>query len=157
MRILNLIVEELAEVLHVDAAFAGIHDGGETADHEIRITDALNRLLNVGKLADTGGLNDDAVRLKLLLYLHKGFAEVTYKRAADASGIHLGDFHAGFLQESAVNADLAELVLNQNDLLALVTVCQEFLDERRLAGAEKSGENVNLNHVFVLSQADISR
>ena len=147
MRIFHLVVEELTEVFHVNAAFAGIHNRRKTGNHEVRIVNVQHGLLNVGKLADTGGLNDDAVRMELLLYLHKRFAEISDKRAADAAGIHLGNLDAGLLQKAAVDADFTEFVLDQNNLLAAVTVGKQFLNEGRLSGAQKAGENVNLNHV----------
>ena len=81
--------------------------------------DIFSGFLGAGKttlikklLADTGGLNDDAVRMELLLYLHKRFAEISDKRAADAAGIHLGNLDAGLLQKAAVDADFTEFVLD---------------------------------------------
>ena len=148
MRIFHLVVEELTEILHVNAAFAGIHNRSKSRNDKVGIVDVENRLLHVGKLADTGGLDNDTVRMKLFLNLDKRFAEVADKRAADATRIHLGDLNAGLLQKAAVDADFTEFVLNQNNLLAAVTVRKQFLDEGRLSGTQKAGENINLNHVF---------
>ena len=44
------------------------------------------------------------------------------------------------LHEAAVNADLAEFVFNQNDLLAGKRLFKQFLDQRRLARAKKAGK-----------------
>ena len=51
-------------------------------------------------------------------YLTQGFSEITYQRAADAPGVHLTDLDAGFFEESAVNANLPELIFDQYDLLS---------------------------------------
>ena len=150
---LYLVVEELAEVLHVDAALACVNNGYKAGDDHLRVPDALNRANNVGKFADTRGLDEDAVRMELLLHLHERLAEISDKRAADAARVHLGDLDAGVLQKTAVNTDLAELIFNQNHFLALISVSEKFLDERRLAGAQKSGKYCYLNHVHILLAA----
>ena len=66
--------------------------------------------------------------------------------AADATGVHLVDLHAGVLEEAAVDGDLAELVFDQHDLFARVGLGDQLFDERRFAGAEKTGENINFCH-----------
>ena len=48
--ILDLIVEELAEVAHIHAALAGVDNGDLRAD--VRALDVLHSLCNVGQLAD---------------------------------------------------------------------------------------------------------
>ena len=53
-----------------------------------------------------------------------------------------------FLQKAAVNADLAELVFDQHQLLALIGLLQQLFDERRLARAQKAGNNVNFCHGY---------
>lgn len=52
----------------------------------------------------------------------------------------------GVLEEAAVDGDLAELVFDQHDLFARVGLGDQFFDERGLAGAEKTGENINFCH-----------
>ena len=64
----------------------------------------------------------------LLHDLVQGLAEVPHQGAADAAGVHLGDLDAGLLEEAAVNADLAELVFDQHDLLALQGVLQQLFN-----------------------------
>ena len=72
--------------------------------------------------------------------------EVAHQRAADAAGGHFADLHAAVLQEAAVNGDLAELVFDQHQLFALIGLGQQLLDERGLARAKESGDNVDLCH-----------
>ena len=48
--VLDLIVEELAEVAHIHTALAGVDDGDLRAD--VRALDVLHGLCNVGQLAD---------------------------------------------------------------------------------------------------------
>ena len=67
-------------------------------------------------------------------------------RAADAAGVQLIDLDAGLLQEAAVDADLTELVLDQNDLLAGKGLLDEFFDQSGLAGAQEAGKNINFGH-----------
>ena len=72
--------------------------------------------------------------------------EVAHQRAADAAGGHLADLYAGLLQEAAVDADLAEFVFDQDQLLALKRLCQQLFDKRSLACAQKAGYDVNFCH-----------
>lgn len=93
---------------------------------------------DVGQLAHAGRLDDDAVGMIGLDDLFERFAEIAHKRTADAARIHLGNLDAGLLQESAVNADFAEFVLNEHNLLALKRLLQQLFDERGLACAPKT-------------------
>ena len=79
-------------------------------------------------------------------YLMQRLAEVADQRAADAAGVHLVYANARVLHKAAVNADLAELVFDQHDLLAAVGFFDHFLDERGFARAKKTGVNINRCH-----------
>ena len=138
MRALHLVVEKFAEVLHVDAAFAGVNHRHKAGDNHLGVLNLLDGPHHVGELADARGLDEDAVRMELLLHLHKGLAEIAHQRAADATRVHLGNLDAGVLKESAVDADLAELVLNENNLFSSVAVGKELFDERRFTRAQES-------------------
>ena len=128
--VLHLVVEELAEVLHIHLGLGGVHHGDD-----------------IGQLAHAGGLDDDAVGRIGIQHLLEGGAEIPYQGAADAAGIHLRDLDAGILQKAAVDADLTELVLNENEFFAAVGFADHFFDERGLAGAEKTGKNINCRHL----------
>ena len=57
----NLIVEKLAEILHVHLALISIDNGGETIKQDVGAVDILDRADNVAELSDTRGLDKDAV------------------------------------------------------------------------------------------------
>ena len=66
------------------------------------------------------------------------------------TSVHLVYNNAGILEEAAVNADLTELVLDQNNLLTLERIGQQTLDEGRLASTQKTGNNINFSHALSL-------
>ena len=84
--------------------------------------------------------------MKLGEHLLQRVGKVAHEAAADAAGVHLIDLHAGVLEEAAVDGDLTELVFDQHDLFARVGLGDQLFDERGLAGAEKTGENINFCH-----------
>ena len=144
----DLVVVELAEVLHIDLHLGGVGHGDVAVQHHVG--DLGNGVLHghhhVAELAHAGGLNEDAVRVELLLHVLQCLAEVAHQGAADAPGGHLGDLDAGLFQKAAVNADLAEFVFDQHQLLTLEGLGEELLDEGGLAGAQESGDNVDFRH-----------
>ena len=149
---LDLIVVELTEVLHIHLHLGGVGHGDEGVQLHVRLVPngVLHRHDNVGELAHAGGLDEDAVRGELLMDLAQSLVEVTHQRAADAAGGHLADLHAGILQETAVDADLPELVFNEYQLLALIGLAEHLLDERGLTGAQKARYNVDFCHKTTL-------
>ena len=152
-RVLDLVEEELAEVLHVHTAFHRVRHRDEAA--HLGLVDvalhAFHRADHVAELAHAGGLDEDAVGMILIDHLAKRLAEVAHQAAADAAGVHLGHLDARFLHEAAVDADLAELVLDEHDLLARKGLLQQLLDQRRLSGPEEAGENIDFRHVAFIS------
>ena len=145
--VLHLVVEELAKVLHIDLALHRVHHGDKAVQLHIQVLGhAFHGAGHVAQLAHAGGLDDDAVGVVLLHHLLQGGAEITHQRAADAAGVQLIDLDAGLLQEAAVDADLTELVLDQNDLLAGKGLLDEFFDQSGLAGAQEAGKNINFGH-----------
>ena len=148
--ILHLVLIELTEVLHIYLALGGVGHGDGAAQHHIRLLgdDTLDGPDHVGQLAHTGGLDEDAVGVELRQHLLEGLAEVAHQRAADASGVHLGDLHACVLQKAAVDADLTKLILNENDLLPLQGLLQELFDKGGFPGAQKAGDHVYFCHGY---------
>ena len=109
----DLVVVELAEVLHIHLHLVHIGHGDKAVQLHIQMLGhAFHSAGHIGELAHAGGLDDDAVGVVLLHHLLQGGAEVAHQRAADAAGVQLVDLDAAFLQKAAVNADLAELVLD---------------------------------------------
>ena len=143
----DLVVVELTEVLHIHLDLVDVGHGNEAAQLNIQMLGhALDSAGHVGQLADAGGLDNDAVGVVLLHHLLQSGAEIAHQRAADAAGVQLIDLDAGLLQEAAVDADLTELVLDQNDLLAGKGLLDEFFDQSGLAGAQEAGKNINFGH-----------
>ena len=142
---LDLVVEELAEVLHVQFALLCVDHGhcGVILHFKLGLH-VRDRLHDVRELADAAGLDDNAVRFVLCQDLLQGAGKITYQRAADAAGIHFPDLDPGILQESSVDADLAEFVFDQDDLLSGNCVFKKLTDKRGLSGAKEAGNNVNL-------------
>ena len=144
---LDLVEEELAEVLHVHAAFARVHHGGAAGNgHLVPLGGALYRSEDVAELAHAGGLDDQAVGVILLNQLVHRLLEVAHQGAADAAAVHFGDGDARVLHKAAVHADLAVFVFQQDDLFLPDLAAQELLDERGLARAQETGNDVNLDH-----------
>ena len=143
----DLVVVELTEVLHVQPHLVHVRHGHKAVQLHIPLGgNALHGLGHVAQLAHAGGLDQDAVRLVLVDNLLQSLPEVAHQAAADAAGVHLGNLDAGLLQKAAVDADLAELILDEHQLLARVGLGNQLLDERGLAGAQKAGKNINLGH-----------
>ena len=145
--VLDLIAVKLAKVLHVNTALGGIGHGNGAVQHYVVGQNALHSTHNVRKLANARGLDEDAVGGKFTEHLAKGFGKVAHKAAANTAAVHLGDLNARLAEETAVNADLTELVLNENHLLARIGFGQQLFDQRRLARTEKSGKYINFSHV----------
>ena len=142
----DLVVVELTEVLHVDLHLTGIADSHGVAQGHILIGDLFHSADHIGQLAHAGGLDDDPVRIVFGDHLLQSLAEVTHKRAADAAGVHLGDVDARLLEEAAVDTDLAELILNQDQFLARVGFLNHLFDEGGLTGTQEAGININFRH-----------
>jgi len=143
---LDLIIEKLAEILHIHFALLCINYGGGTVESNTLYVKTLNCADNVGKLADARGLDDDALGSILPHNLLESLRKITNERAADAAGVHLGYLYAGLLKKAAVNSYITKLVLNNNELFALEGLCNELFYERGLARTEKAGKNIYLDH-----------
>ena len=143
----DLVVVELTEVLHIHLDLVDVGHGDEAAQLNIQMLGhALDSAGHVGQLADARGLDDDAVGVVLLHHLLQSGTEIAHQRAADAACVQLVDLDAGLLQEAAVDADLAELVLDEHDLLAGKGLFDELLDKGGLTGAKEAGENIDIRH-----------
>ena len=94
--ILHLVVEELTEVLDVELRLLHIdqRDRGIASDREFFL-DIRDSAHHIRELADTGGLNDHAVRRILCEDFLQRAREIADERAADAAGVHLPHLNAG--------------------------------------------------------------
>jgi hypothetical protein len=134
----DLIVIELAKVLHIHLALINVCNGGEAVEGCAVLLGGLCRANNVGKLADARGLDNNSVGIILLENLYKCLGEITNKRAADTTRVHLGNLNACIGKEAAVNTDLAKLVLNKHNLLGSVCLFNQLLNQRGLTRTEEA-------------------
>ena len=148
---LDLVRVEFTEILQIDLALRGICHGDEAAERDALVRNALYSTDDVAELADAGRLDEDAVGMIVGDDLLQRAAKVADERAADAAGVHLVDLNAGVLHEAAVNADLTELIFDEDDLFTLIGLADHLFNERGLARAEESGVNVNGSHEFSAS------
>ena len=144
--VLDLVVIELAEVFHIHLDFGRVGYGRKAVEDSARSIGRLNGADNVGKLADAGRLDQDAVGVVLFDNLMQRLCEVADQTATDAAGVHLIDLDTGFFQKAAVDADLAELVFDQNQLFAFISVSDQLFNKGGLACSEKSGEDIYFGH-----------
>ena len=147
--VLDLVVIELAEVLHVHFALVCIGNGGEAIQRNVFHVQVLHGTDHIAQLAYAGRLDQNAVRVVGLQHLTQRLAEVAHKAAADAALAHLGDFNAGVLQKAAVNGNLAELVFDEDELFALKSFGDQLADQRGFACAEEAGKNIDFRHILM--------
>ena len=112
---------------------------GDLVVHE----EGLRHRAGVGQ---AGGLDDHAVEVELALapllgQVGQRGAQVLADRAADAAVVQLDDLLLAVVhQDLVVDVLLAELVLDDGDLLA-VRLGEHALEQRGLARAEEAGED----------------
>ena len=141
----DLIIEKLSEVLAVHRTL--LHIDHRAAAAQLQIARHIqHRAFDIRQLADTAGFDDDAVRMELFQHLLQRLRKITGQRTADAPAVHLRDLHAGILQKTTVDPDLTKLIFDQYDLFVIIHLFEQLFDQRRLAGAEKTGNNRYLCH-----------
>ena len=145
-----LIVEELAEVLHVHLVLLCVNNCSEAVKLHIVSAYVLNSTDNIAELANSGGLDEDTVGMIFLEHLLQSLAEISHKTTADTAGIHLSYLDTGILQEASVYTNVTELILDEHQLFALVALVYELLDKGSLTGSKKAGENSYLCHISAL-------
>ena len=143
---LDLVVVELAKVLHIDLDLTGIRHRNSIAQNHIFICDFFYSSNHIRQLAHTGGFDHDPVRIILTDNLFQRLTEIAHQTAADAAGIHFCNVDARILQKAAVNTDLTELILNEHQLFTLIGLLDHFLNQRRFPRAEKPGVNIDFCH-----------
>ena len=142
----DLVVIELAKVLHIHLTLVNVGNGGEAIELGVRSLNRLNSLDNVGELTYSAGLDDNSVGVELVKHLDKRLGKIADEGATDTTGVHLGDLDACVLKESAVDTDLAEFVLDKNELFAAVCFLNKLLYKCGLAGSEEAGKNIYFRH-----------
>ena len=142
----DLVAEELAEVLHIHLTLTCIDYCSKATELILSALYALHRLDDVGKLTNARGLDEDSVGVVLGKNLGKCLREIADERAADTSRVHLGDLNARILEETAVDTYLAKLILDEDELLACISLFYKLLDQRGLARTEEARKNINFRH-----------
>ena len=83
--IFYLIVEKLAEIFHMHLAFACIYNGCCAVKLGAVSIGVLHRRNNVGKLANSGGLDKYPIGMIFVYYLFKRLCKVAYQGATYAT------------------------------------------------------------------------
>ena len=149
----NLVVVELAKVLHIDLNLACIRHRYSAAQNHIFVGYLFHSGNHIGQLAHTGGLNYDPVGMIALNDLCQSLSEIAHQTAANAAGIHLRNVDARILQETTVNADLTKLIFDEHQLLTAIGLLNHFLDQRGLTGTKEPGVDIDFSHnVFTPSK-----
>src|SRR3990172_7149056 len=145
-----------AELVQLLGRVLGVHHGEDRIEQVVSadILVGEKRLRHGPGVGHAGGLDDDAVELERTLaapdlQVAEDLDQVAAHRAADAAVVHLDDLLLAVFDDLAVDADLAELVLDHRDALAVVLL-EDAVEQRGLARAEKARENGHGNHVFLL-------
>ena len=149
--VFDLIVVELAEVFHVNAALGGVGYRDEAVETNVVAKHALHRADDVGQLAHARRLNENTVGMEFVQHLAKRLGEVTDKATADTTAVHFGDLDARLLEKAAVNADLTKLIFDKNGFFACVGFLEQLFDQCSFACAEKAGKYINFGHSNFLS------
>ena len=149
---LDLVVIELAKVLHIHLALINVGNGGEAVKSCTVLLGSLCRADNVRELTNARGLDDDSIGIILLKNLNKRLGKIANKRAAETAGVHLSNLDTCIGKESAVNTDLTELVLNENNLLTCICLFNQLLDKRGFTCAKEAGKYINLCHCKFTSE-----
>ena len=142
----DLIVIELAKVLHIHFALINVGNGREGIESGILTLDGFGGTDNVRKLTNARGLDNNAVGIVLFEHLCQCLRKIADKRAANASRIHLGDLNTGIGKEAAVDRNVAEFVFYENYLFTGVSLFDQLLYKCGFPGAEESGEYVDFRH-----------
>ena len=119
-RVLNLVNKEFPEGLELLGGLERIdhgHQGSHLTIHGLR--HLHDRYHNVRQLGHTGGLHENPVRMIGLNNLSQIRCKVADQRTANAAAVNLRHGDSCLLEKTGVNADLTELILNNNDLLIL--------------------------------------
>jgi hypothetical protein len=80
-----LIIEELAEVLHVHLVLLCVNNCGKAVKFNIMSIDVLNCADNIAELAYAGRLDKDTVGSIVCKHLFKSLAEIAYETATDTA------------------------------------------------------------------------
>ena len=150
---LYLVIVELTEVLHINLHLAGIHHRNGKAHFHLRTGNLFHSGHHIGKLTNTGRLNENSLGGILGDDLLQSLTKVANQAAANTAGIHFRDVDACILQKAAVNADLTEFVFDQHQFLTCVGFRDHLFDKGGFACAKEAGVNINFCHSITPSKS----
>ena len=113
----HLILEKLTEIFQIHFALVYIYHSHLAGNLNI-FSNTFHSLYYFRQFANTRWLNNNPVWCIGCQHFLQRCFKITYQRAADASRIHLPDFHTAFLQKSAVDTDFAKFIFNQHHFTA---------------------------------------
>ena len=121
----------------------GVHERHDAVDLRLRLHFVVHeeRLRDRAGVGHAGRLDQDVVELVAPLHQVADDAdEVAANGAADAPVVHLEDLFLGVDDQLLIDADLAELVLDDRDALAVIGG-EDVVQKRRLPGSEKASQD----------------
>ena len=132
---LQLIIVEFTKILGIDLALGRIGNGSKAVQlypFQLQIGHSGD---HIAELTDTAGLDQHPIGMIGIDHLLQRLPEITHQTAADTAGIHFGDLDPCLLQEATVDADLTELVFDENQLFSFLCFLHQFLDEGGFTGS----------------------
>lgn len=128
--------------LHLLLDLLGIHDGDDRVEHHdlLELRDVQECLRDRLRIRRAGGLDEDVVEAAALDELLHASDEILAHRAAHAAVVEFEDVVVRLLDECAVHADLAHLIDDDGELVAVVFL-EDVVEERGLPGAEEASED----------------
>ena len=150
-RVFDLVVVKFAEIFHIHLTFCGVRYRHKTVQPD-RILwkpflHAAHGLDHIRKFPHAGRLNDNAVGRIFLQHFTERRSKVPDEGTADTAGVHFRNIDPRIFQKSAVDPDLTKFIFDQHQFLTLKRLLDQFLDQRRLPGSQKTGYNINFCHV----------
>ena len=122
---------------------AGIHQGDDAIQMEFLLDVIVNEegLRHRSGICESGGLQHDAVEAVTPPRQVAQYADqVAAHRAADAAVVHLENFFVGVDHQILVDADLAELILDDCNAQAM-TLAEDAVEQGGLAAAKEAGQH----------------
>ena len=128
--------------------------GIDHRDNPIQHQFFLHIIIHVKGLGDgtgvghAGGLDHNVIELIAALHqMTENADQITPNGAADASVVHLEDLFFGANDQIVINADLAELIFDHRDLLAVI-FGQDAVEQCGFACPQKARQNGHRHSCF---------
>ena len=133
-----LILIEFTEVLQIHLAFFSVYYRSERRNFAVGKICRKHRFKNVAEFSDTRRLDKDSVGSIFRIYFIERFFEVAYERTTNTTAIHFVDLNTCFLEKTAVDTYVAELVFDKDYFLSFQRRGKKFFDKGRLSRTQKA-------------------